>query len=273
MIPVCRALTFALCLSPVPGAADPVEELLALQADVYVLGEVHDNPHHHDRQARMIAALGPSAVVFEMLTPDQADLVNTMGHADPEALGWDASGWPDFALYEPVFAASSGAVIHGSALDRADVRRAMTEPLAPLFTELWGGDSVDHPAPEFGLSAPLPAPQQSRREAQQLEAHCDALPEEMLPLFVQAQRLRDAAFAGAVLSALRSDGGPVVLITGNGHARADWGVPALLSRAAPELRVVTLGQFETKVPEDAPPFDVIAVSPEAARPDPCAAFN
>ena len=41
-------------------------------ADVVLLGEIHDNPEHHLRQAEAIASLSPAAVVFEMLTPDQA---------------------------------------------------------------------------------------------------------------------------------------------------------------------------------------------------------
>ena len=41
------------------------------QVDVLVLGEVHDNPHHHAHQARAVRALNPVAMVFEMLQPAQ----------------------------------------------------------------------------------------------------------------------------------------------------------------------------------------------------------
>lgn len=256
-----------------PVGADPVAELSALSADVYVLGEVHDNADHHLRQATALTALAPKAVVYEMLTPDQAEIVNAAGAADPDALNWAESGWPDFAIYAPVFEASEGSVIYGGALDRAVVRRAFAEAPQDLFVEIWGGDSADAPAPEFGLAAPLPEAQQALREAEQMAAHCDALPEDILPGFVAAQRLRDAAIAGQVLAALDEVGPPVVVITGNGHARPDWGVPALLARAVPGLTVATLGQFEDAVPEDAPPFDVIAISPAAEREDPCAAFR
>ncbi len=53
-------------------------------------------------------------------------------------------------------------------------------------------------AARFGLDAPLPEDEQAAREAEQAEAHCGALPAEMLPGMVEAQRLRDAALARAV---------------------------------------------------------------------------
>ena len=105
-----------------------------------------------------------------------------------------------------------------------------------------------------------------------MEAHCDALPEDILPGMVEAQRLRDAALARAVLAAMAETGGPVAVITGNGHARRDWGLPRMLARAAPDLTLVSIGQFEAP-PEDDPPFDLWLVTTPAPRDDPCAAFR
>jgi uncharacterized iron-regulated protein len=64
----------------------------------------------------------------------------------------------------------------------------------------------------------------------------------------------------------------VAVITGNGHARRDWGVPALLRVARPDLRVIAVGQFEA-VPEEPVPFDHWRVTAPAEREDPCAAFR
>jgi uncharacterized iron-regulated protein len=64
----------------------------------------------------------------------------------------------------------------------------------------------------------------------------------------------------------------VVVITGNGHARADWGLPRILAETAPELRVITIGQFEDEA-DEAPPFDYWLITDAAERPDPCAAFR
>jgi len=123
----------------------------------------------------------------------------------------------------------------------------------------------------FGLDQPLDPVGQAEREAGQMTAHCDALPEDMASGMVEAQRLRDAALARAIVAAMAEGGGPVVVITGNGHARVDWGVPRMLGRALPGASVVSIGQFETAAPED-PPFDYWIVTATVPRDDPCAAF-
>jgi uncharacterized iron-regulated protein len=260
------AATF-LAAACVPAGAEEIsaEDFGHLRpADVVVLGEVHDNPLHHHNQAAAVRALDVKALVFEMLTEAQALKVRPGMDAETlaEALEWEASGWPDFALYWPVFEAGEGLPVFGGALPRDQVRRAVEEGAAAVF-----GSG----APIFGLDAPLDREEQALREAQQGAAHCDALPVEMLPGMVEAQRLRDAALAQAVLAAMAETGGPVALITGNGHARHDWGVPRALAAADPSLRVLSIGQFETP-PENLVPYDHWIVTAPAAREDPCAAF-
>ena len=236
-------------------------------AGVVILGEVHDNPAHHLNQARALAALKPTAVVFEMLTPDQAAIVNDSGLKGAElaeAIGWADSGWPDFALYAPVFAAVGSARVYGMALPRDEVRRAMTDGAAAVFGE---------DASRFGLAQPLPDAARTQLEDEQRAAHCDALPPDMLPGMVEAQRLRDAAFARTVLEAHAATGGPVAVITGNGHAREDWGIPRALRLAAPDLVVLSLGQLEAGEDTAKAPYSVWFTTPAAAREDPCAVFR
>ncbi|RBI87167.1 hypothetical protein DRV85_03320 [Rhodosalinus halophilus] len=255
-------------LHAAPGLTDEVgrDALTDLPAaEVVILGEVHDNPWHHENQAAAVAALGPAAIVFEMLTPEQADRVTpelmTDAPALAEALDWAESGWPDFAMYAPIFAAAPQARVFGAAVPREALREVVA-----------GEGGLPEDAPRWGLDAALPAEQQTAREAMQAEAHCDALPESMLPGMVRAQRVRDAALARAALRALDETGGPVAVITGNGHARTDWGIPAKLARAAPGISVLSVGQLEA-APEADPPYDLWLVTPEAERPDPCAAFR
>ena len=89
---------------------------------------------------------------------------------------------------------------------------------------------------------------------------------------VAVQRLRDAALARAVVRALAATGGPGAGITGNGHARRDWGLPRVLARVAPEARVHVLLQGEEDVvPEGG--HDEVVFAPAAPREDPCAAFR
>ncbi|MEY8838978.1 ChaN family lipoprotein [Cribrihabitans sp. XS_ASV171] len=235
-------------------------------ADVVILGEVHDNPAHHRIQAEAVEAIGPSAVVWEMLTEEAAGLVNAELIAAPdkmaETIRWAESGWPPLAMYLPVFRAAPGAPVYGALVPRPAARAAMETGPAVAF----GADAA-----RFGLTIPLPPEEQSAREADQQRAHCDALPTELLPRMVAIQRLRDAVLTRAILRAVEETGGPVAVITGNGHARKDRGVPAFLARMRPGLRVFVLGQSEDGQIEGT--YDAVLDSPAAEREDPCAAFT
>lgn len=268
--PVRQGAAILAALFPFGAAAERIDavDLYDLPAaDVVILGETHDNPVHHAHQSIALGAIRPAAVVFEMLTAEQAervtDRLRTSEAALGAVLGWEASGWPDFAMYYPVFVAAGEAAIRGGDGGREDARRAVTEGAAAVF-----GDG----AARFGLDRALDAPEQLLREAEQLSAHCDALPEDILPGMVEAQRLRDAWLAEAVVEAHAATGGPVAVITGNGHARRDWGVPRYIAEAAPGLTVLSIGQYEVEAP-DAAPFDFWLVTDAAERPDPCEAFR
>ncbi len=235
--------------------------------DVYVLGEVHDNPAHHAVQAERVAEIRPTAIVFEMLTPAQAQKAVPELRGDREALAaaleWAESGWPDFAMYDPIFAAAPEAAIYGAQVPRDETRAVFEDGLAASFGE---------DAERYGLDRPLPEKEQAAREALQMTAHCDALPVDVLPGMVEIQRLRDATIARAVLNALDEAGGPVVVITGNGHARRDWGMPTVLSVARRGIDFVVLGQTEDDSPLEGG-FDEVISAASVDRPDPCAAFK
>lgn len=235
--------------------------------DVLVIGEVHDNPAHHAVQADRVEHLKPSAIVFEMLTPAQAARVTPALRGDraalEAALDWGESGWPDFAMYHPIFTAAPEAAIYGALVPRAKARAVLEAGLAASF----GPD-----AGRFGLDHPLSVDEQEAREAMQMAAHCDAIPDAILPGMVDIQRLRDAVLARAVIEALEETGGPVAVITGNGHARRDWGMPAILSSARTGLDLHVVGQTEDDRPLEGV-FDEVISADAVDRPDPCAAFR
>lgn len=255
----------------IPGLATAgADEIIghSADADVVIVGEIHDNPQHQETQAAVAAALSPRAIVFEMLSPDQAALVKRHRARGADAaevaaaLDWDASGWPPFERYYQVALAAPRAALRGAQAPRRQVERAMAVNAAEAFGALAG---------RYGLDTPLPPAEQSAREARQAAAHCNALPSEMLPGMVEAQRLRDAWLARAVVDGLTVPGsGPVLVITGNGHAHRDWGVPAVLEVVRPRLKVVAHGQFEG--PTDGP-YDSLSITTAPDRPDPCEAFK
>lgn len=272
-----RATALGAALSALLVAAAAASEIGARQldalprADIVILGEVHDNPAHHANQARAVGALEPAAIVFEMIPRDLADEIGTAAGTTRETLekmlDWSGRGWPDFSMYYPIFTAAPEARIVAGDLPRGEIRLAMSEGAGPVFSERFGA----HRARALGLTEPLPEPEQSAREAEQASAHCGALPEAMLPGMVSAQRLRDASLAQAVLATHDDTGGPVTLITGNGHARRDR-VAAFIEHVAPELSVLTIGQLE-RAPDSRPPFDLWLVTGSVERPDPCADFQ
>ncbi len=261
----------AACALLLPAAAQStsVTEVIAAArgADIIVLGEIHDNPTHHATQAQIVAALDPAALVFEMIPQTAEDEINALRDAGAgrdalaAALDWQNSGWPDFALYAPILEAAPHARVFGAEQPEADVQRAMVEGAAGVF----GPD-----ASAYGLDVPLPPAEQMAREALQARVHCGTLPRQMLPGMVEAQRLRDAGLADAALWARTMTGdGQVVVIAGSGHADQARGVPAALASAAPELKVLSVGQFEAP-PDDPGDYDQILLAPAPARVDPCA---
>ena len=261
-----RAAIFAVfAATPLWAQPIPVTDLDTLpRADVIFLGEVHDNPAHHLNQSRAITGLRPAAVVWEMLTPEQAAQMPD-DRSDPatvdEALGWADSGWPEFALYYPIVEAAGTARHYGAAVPRPEAQRAFHEGAAAVF----GAE-----AHRFGLNRALPEDERETREAEQFAAHCEAMPMGMMGGMVEAQRLRDAALARAALQALEDTGGPVAVIAGSGHTRIDWGAPAALRIAAPAVESLALGQSEG---ETSTPWDLWVVTEPVNREDPCTAFR
>ncbi|NNK15643.1 MAG: ChaN family lipoprotein [Sulfitobacter sp.] len=267
-----RTLTAILSLAAAHGAAaldltgDQIT--LMLDADIVILGEIHDNAAHHAGQAELMQQINPKAVVFEMLNREMAEGVNASDRNDIAALGaeigWQDAGWPDIALYAPVFEALGTAQAVGAMADRTTVRAAFAEGAAAVF-----GNGADR----FGLTEALPAGELDLRMQLQFEAHCEAMPLNLMGGMVEAQRLRDAAFSKAALTALDTYGAPVVVITGNGHARRDWAMPHMIALAAPDVSTYTVGFVEAPAAPDDPRFDLTIVTDPAPRQDPCAAFD
>ena len=248
------------------------------EADVAILGEIHDNPVHHERQAWLVAAIKPVGLAFEMIpeASEEGIAVFRAQGAEPgrigPAIGWDRLGWPDWTLYRPIVEAAPDAYVAGGGVSRADVALAMRQGAARAFGP--GAEAA-------GLFEPLPAEMLAEARAEMVASHCNTLSAAQAGPMVDAQRLRDARFAAAVLRGReKGGGGRAALITGNGQARRDRGVPVYLARLAPGLEVRTLGQIEVEAGADPAalavdaPFDFVWFSsPVDGRSDPCKAFR
>lgn len=238
-------------------------------ADYLVLGETHDNRDHHRLQAELLAVFldeHPKArVAFEMLDESVAERVARRAYQTPEQfaqqVAWDASGWPEFALYRPIFevALAHGAVLVAAHPSAEHVRGSMTPLPEPQRRELH-------------LDVALPADQQQAQRDEIREAHCGHAHDAMITSMQRAQSYKDAFMARAVQPA------PTVLIAGRGHARTDRGVPFYL-HAAGATKVVSVGftdvdDARTKPSEyEVGAFDYVVFTPRVSDADACEEFR
>ncbi len=249
----------------------------ARAADVVLLGELHDNPHHHQRRAGLLAALGMAVpVVVEHLLRGAAPSLPSGAHGDAlrqllERAGFDSRAW-QWPLHEPVFAAiaRAGHSLHGGNLARETVRRVARE----------GADALPADLKVVIDAAPLSAEARLTLDQDLQAGHCGQLAASRLPGMVAAQRGRDAAMALTLADELnglitKRRRGPVVLLAGNGHARRDYGVPQLLASRLPGVHMLAIEFAEPPhretVSPDAP-FDIVWTTPTVPRDNPCAGF-
>jgi len=255
------------------GVPIPVSELLrrAAAADFVLLGEIHDNPVHHRVRGDLLRAdPGPRpAVVFEQLAWS-AGPIPPPAPGETEEAWLDANGfareqwrWP---LHQPVVDAAlqRARSLWGSNLTREALRSVVREGV-PAAPEALRG---------IAERVPLDSAARAAIDQELFESHCGKLPEQMMPGMRAAQEVRDAAMAEAMLAA--SGEGPVWLVAGDGHVRMDMGVPRLLRALAPAKRVLAVGFVERGTEEAVPGpaaaarYQVLVITPAAAREDPCA---
>jgi uncharacterized iron-regulated protein len=258
----------------------------AARARFVLLGEKHDNPDHHRLQAlvleRLVAAGRRPRVALEMVEVDAQPTVDaymaTPGASASgfgAAVGWDASGWPPFHDYQPIFEVAFAArlPIIAANLEHDRARALVHEGLSALTPERAALLELDRPFP----------PELERSLEQDLgQDHCGMLPPTLLPPMALAQHARDAQMARALLDAGKDS--PAALIAGGGHVRRDRGVPYYLalngetSVLALDFVEVQTGQTEPSgyapaAPDGSSAIDFVWFTPRASDEDPCKAFT
>lgn len=237
-------------------------------SDFALLGEQHDNLHHHTLRAALLAALRPGAAVVAEHLPLGAR-VQPAGNllASLEAAGFEAEAW-SWPSHEALFSAAVRArlSITGGDIDRELARRIAREGLAVVPPDLAA----------VIAQAPLDVTARQTLDATLVASHCGHLPASRIEPMRWAQRARDAA----MWQALQACGGrPAVLLAGNGHVRRDHGVPQLIAALRPDARLVCVGLIETG---DAPevldagrhaPYTHAWITPGVDREDPCKTFR
>ena len=277
LVPAFLAVWLALPAQANAPRADFTEQALVqvmARRPVVLLGEVHDNVAQHATRAaalRLLLAGGARpAIAFEQFDRErQADIDRARREAPPAGKtlaehvieqARPARGW-DWALYRPFveLALEYDLPIVAANLSRADAVRVATQGFAAVFDEATRA--------RFALDA-LPPPVLAAHERAVDDGHCNRMPADSLPAMARAQIARDLVLAQAIRPHFARG---VVLLTGNGHARNDIGIPFFLSEAE-RPRVITIGLLERAATDGewAKHFDVAFSTPVQAREDPCA---
>jgi uncharacterized iron-regulated protein len=261
-------------------------------ADVLLLGEIHDNPVHHELQQKLLKAriesvVHPASMPVLMMEQLDAESQSAIDQALADSNRDKAlssvtrlikfSNWQD---YQPFLAI---------AVDDKLPVIAANVPNAKLQPVIWRGYAA-YDAGELKRLAVERVWSESRQnylETHMGGAHCGKLRDELRAGLTRSQRLRDALMADSAVSFIEHSGidRGVVAIVGSSHARRDIGLPLYFAARAPSARILSLafievspgvtdpGKYEAESATGDAPYDVVWFTPRVERIDPCANLN
>lgn len=260
-----------------------------------LLGEVHDNPLHHRirsnliRLAREARPAGPTgsfadrarpAIVFEHLRADKSPTLERLQQSEGSpaatadawlaALDWDKSGWPDKAMFKPLF---EEVIVGRHPVFAGEPARGVVRDISRQGFAAIGIDEIKR----LGLDTPLAEPLQNALLDDLEASHCGLMPRTAFGKMAEAQRYRDAHLASVVEAAAKAYFGAVVLLAGNGHVRRDRGVPHYLrSKNALAIAIMEVedgkhspDDYVERGPDGKPVYDAVVFTARAERKDPC----
>lgn len=277
---------------------------LIASADVVYLGEVHDNPWHHQIQLDVIRTLVASgrkpAVGMEMFSnsqtshlmafadgfvrPDNAGNVSNKKQRQlRKQLGWGKERDQEWAAYYPLMqqAGESGLPLFGIDLP-AGIRRRITrvglENLSPVEQRLITRTGFDN------------STYQQVMYEEFTRGHCGWNDPALLQKLYQTWIARNDAMATAISDMLSTtENRPVIIIVGNGHTRHNMGVYERVLSLEPGVRQINIGltpvqqqkhAFEdyierVRVDDDGPrpAHELIWFTPSVDKEDPCIKYR
>ena len=253
-------------------AGTPVSVTQLVQAvrgsDVAVLGEVHDNPRHHQLRGELLRQLPAASktVVAEHLnwrqrfTP-QAELLTGL-----QAAGFDDQGW-SWPLHQSLFEAviASQMPLMGGNLPGESIKEVFKTR----------GQSLPEPVRVLLAKTPFDELQRKAMNEEIDQGHCGAMPASMFEGMTAVQRGRDAAMAEVALANL-----PSVVLAGNGHAWKHLGVPFVVNKVSPHSQTLSVlfmewddsrpsAEKQAFLAELASQADYVWLTPPQSREDPC----
>ena len=239
-----------------------------LRSDVAVLGEVHDNPRHHQLRGELLRQLPAASktVVAEHLNWRQRFKEGGELLTGLEAAGFDVKGW-DWPLHQPVFEAvtAMNMPLMGGNLPGESIKEVFKTR----------GQSLPEAVRSMLAKAPFDVQQNKALEEEIDQGHCGAMPASMFEGMAAVQRGRDAAMAEVALAHL-----PSIVVAGNGHAWKHLGVPFVVYKSSPHLHTLSVLFMEWDdtrpslekqafLAELAKQADYVWLTPPHPRKDPC----
>ena len=239
-----------------------------ISADVAVLGEVHDNPRHHQLRGELLRQLPAASktVVAEHLSWRLRFKVGGELLTGLEAAGFDAKGW-GWPLHQPVFEAvtSMKMPLMGGNLPGESIKEVFKTR----------GQSLPEAVRSLLAQAPFDVQQSKALEEEIDQGHCGAMPASMFEGMAAVQRGRDAAMAEVALAHL-----PSVVLAGNGHAWKHLGVPFVVNKVSPHSQTLSVlfmewddsrpsAEKQAFLAELASQADYVWLTPPQSREDPC----
>jgi len=236
---------------------------------IYLLGEVHDNPHGHNLRLELVMQLmgkNQKPVVameqFDRENQQALDLALTSCQDVDCVLAKVATpGW-NWLFYKPYvqLALDKKITLVAANLSNTDVRKVMTQGFSSVYSPL--------EIAEYKLAQlPMHLLNDQRKSIQ--EGHCNMLPIQAIDPMVRGQIARDVWMANVVNNVKNQ---MVILIAGNGHVRKDAGVFQWLTRENKPITQVH-GYVEQADKSDANWYDHVHVIPTIEREDPCRVFE
>ena len=256
-----------------------VEQLRAdvEKADHLLLGEKHDNPLHHEKQAFMVSMVREAEksgqLVFEMadsghkeiLAAVTPDVIDKLGRA----INWEERGWPDWESYQPIAEEALA----------ASMRFKPGNPERSLMMQIGrGGDVPNEALADLRWEVRYSQAQKDDLLDELYYSHCEMMERDKLSGLVTMQRLKDA-FIGRAMRQDRLEGETSILIAGNGHTRKDRGVPMFLDDGENILSVALIEVVRdehdaTTYPSFDPAlYDYVWFTPRLDETDPCDRFR
>jgi uncharacterized iron-regulated protein len=255
--------------------AELFEQLLT--ADYLLLGEHHDNPHHHQHQARIISHLHNkqrlASVSFEMISSTQHRLLQQHQWQTVDEfiaiLDREKNSWGYTKFYKDVF---SNVLLAGFEIHPANL------PKKQLMAYAMQEEQVPDDIQQIMDAASFSEQQKTSLKNEIIAAHCNLIRADSSSPMLSIQRIRDAVMSRSLLE---SRSKMRILIAGASHTRKDRGVPFYLARQKSQGKVISVAFIE--VQQDKPqisdyyerwdsqqlPFDYAWFTPAVDRGDPC----